>query len=88
MTEQIFMRALDARDLFGLPVPLQRYRPVDGTDGRVGGIDPAIDYSHGHPGTRGLAPRPVLVDGKIDPRHRAQRLGAEGVSSRPASARP
>ena len=69
MTEQIVVRALGTDDLVGLGVPRQGDGPVDGPDLRVGGINPAVDDGHDNPGTRGPAPRPVLVDGQVDPRH-------------------
>jgi hypothetical protein len=70
MTEQIAVPTLGTDDLLGLRVPLEGDGPVDGTDLRVGGINPAVDHGHDNPGTGGPSPRPVLVDGQIDPRHR------------------
>ena len=78
--EQVLVRALGARRLLGLRVPLQGDRPPDPPDGGVSGVDPAVDHGHGDPGAGRTAPGPFLVDGQTDPWHRAQRLGGESVT--------
>src|SRR5580658_407904 len=80
VAEQVIVRALGGADLAGLRVPLQSDRPLDGADRRVGGIDPAVDHGHRDPGAGRPAPRPLLVDGQVDPRDRAQRLRGEGLA--------
>src|SRR5262249_3314119 len=78
VTEQIVVRTLRAYDLVRRRVPPQSDGAADRPDGRVAGVDPAVNHGDGDSGAGGTTPCPVLVDGHTDPRHRAQRLRGEG----------
>jgi hypothetical protein len=80
MTEQILVRPLGDRHVFGLVIPSQGDSPLDGADGWVSGVDAAVNHGHGDPGPGGAVPGPGLVDGQVDARDLAQRVLGKGVA--------
>ena len=66
MTEEILVWSLGANNLFRLWVPTQSDSPVNGPDGRVTGVNPAVHHRYGYSGSRGSAPRPVLINWQIN----------------------
>ena len=80
MTEEILVRPLGTNNLFRLWVPPQSNSPVDGPDGRVGSVNPTVHHRYGYSGSRGSAPRPVLINRQINSRYGSQHLGGEGVT--------